>query len=397
MDLAVGNVIEAVDQVGNGGLACAGGAHEGQLLARLGKEADVVEDGLALLISKVHMVKAHIARQLHILEGTVLLRYLPGPQVGMLVGLMEGTILVEGHIHQSHGAVVLLGRLIHQIKDTLGAGQSHDHRVELLGDLADGVGQALGQLEEGSDDAQGDAGANAAEGQSTAGHGDDDILGIADIDQDGHEDVGVLIGLVGALKEGVVYLIKALLGLLLMAKDLDYLLAVDHLFNIAVQIAQLHLLANEVAAAAAGQEPGHQQHTDDAKNYHAGKQQIGEDHAHKGHHNHHQRVDDLGDALGKHLTEGIHVVGVYTHHVAVSVGIKILDGQGLHMAEQIIPDLFLYALRDGNHQTVVGKGTQGTGKIEAAHENKGMEQAVKHRVIHGQQIGDIHVDEGAQK
>ncbi|CAN4039547.1 RNA polymerase sigma factor sigX, partial [Dysosmobacter welbionis] len=56
-DLAVGNVVEPVDQVGDGGLAGAGGTHEGQLLARLGKEADVVEDGLALLIGEVHMVE----------------------------------------------------------------------------------------------------------------------------------------------------------------------------------------------------------------------------------------------------------------------------------------------------------------------------------------------------
>ena len=38
-DLAVGNIIEAVDQVGDGGLARAGGAHKGDLLARLGVEA----------------------------------------------------------------------------------------------------------------------------------------------------------------------------------------------------------------------------------------------------------------------------------------------------------------------------------------------------------------------
>ena len=37
-DLAVGDVVEAVDEVGDGRLASTGGAHEGDLLTRLGIE-----------------------------------------------------------------------------------------------------------------------------------------------------------------------------------------------------------------------------------------------------------------------------------------------------------------------------------------------------------------------
>ena len=323
---------------------------------------------------------------------------LPGPEVRARRGLLQlVAILVVGHIDQGDGAVVLLGGLIHQVEDALGASQCHDHRVHLLGDLADGVGKALGELEEGGDGAQSNGAADAVQCQGAARHGDDDILDIADVDEDGHEDVGVLVGLIGALKQGVVDLAEALLGLGLMAEDLDYLLAVDHLLDVAVQVAQLHLLADEIAAAAAGQEPGDAEHPDDAHDDHSGQGQIGGQHAHKGDQDHHAGVDHLGDALGEHLAQGVHVVGVDAHHVAVGVGIKVLDGQGLHVAEQVVPDALLHALGDGDHQAVVGEGTQGAHDIQPGHHQKDPHQAAVIGGLHGQQGGDVVVDQVAQK
>ena len=108
MDLAVRDVVEAVDQVGNGGLTRAGGAHESQLLAGLGEKADVVEDGFALLIGEVHIIKAHVARQLGIGEAPVLLGDLPGPQIGALTGSWRRRPVI-GHVDQGDGAVILLG------------------------------------------------------------------------------------------------------------------------------------------------------------------------------------------------------------------------------------------------------------------------------------------------
>ena len=45
-DLAVGNVVKAVDEVRDGRLARAGRADKGDLLARLGVDGDVVQDRL---------------------------------------------------------------------------------------------------------------------------------------------------------------------------------------------------------------------------------------------------------------------------------------------------------------------------------------------------------------
>ena len=72
---------------------------------------------------------------------------------------------------------------------------------------------------------RGDAAGKAAKGHQAAGHGHNHVLDIADVDHDGHEDVGILVGLIGALTQGVVDLVKALLRLLLVAEDLDDLLA----------------------------------------------------------------------------------------------------------------------------------------------------------------------------
>ena len=48
-DLAVGNVVETIYEVGNGGLACAGGTDKGDLLPRFGPQADVVENQLVFV------------------------------------------------------------------------------------------------------------------------------------------------------------------------------------------------------------------------------------------------------------------------------------------------------------------------------------------------------------
>ena len=52
--------IKPVDQVGDGGFARTGGTHKGDFLAGFGKQADVVEDGLILVVAKHHVVEPHI-------------------------------------------------------------------------------------------------------------------------------------------------------------------------------------------------------------------------------------------------------------------------------------------------------------------------------------------------
>src|SRR5699024_651659 len=78
-DAAGVDVVKAVDEVGDGGLARAGGAHEGDLLAGLGVQADVLQDGAAFLVAKGDVVEPHVPPQRH--QGAV--RLLPGPAAGL--------------------------------------------------------------------------------------------------------------------------------------------------------------------------------------------------------------------------------------------------------------------------------------------------------------------------
>ena len=62
-DLAVGDVVEAVDQVRDRCLACSRGTHEGDLLTGLGPQGDVVQDILLIVVGEVHALHDEFAAQ----------------------------------------------------------------------------------------------------------------------------------------------------------------------------------------------------------------------------------------------------------------------------------------------------------------------------------------------
>ena len=242
-DLAVGDVVKAVEEVGDGGFARAGGPHEGHLLAGLGVQGDVVEHRLARHILKVHVEQPHIAGQLGVGDGAVgLVGVLPGPGPGPLLTLHKLTVLFGG-VDKSDIALVLLGLLIHQLEDPLRAGQTHHHGVDLVGHLADVAHELAGHVQEGNGDADGHGHAGetdvggSGEQQQAAGEGHQHVQHVADVVEDGHEDVGVAVGPLGLGEQGVVDGVKGRLGLLLVAENLDNLLAAHHLLHKALQLA----------------------------------------------------------------------------------------------------------------------------------------------------------------
>ena len=72
---------------------------------------------------------------------------------------------------------------------------------------------------------------------------------VAQIPHDGHQDIGEGIGLGSVVAQLFIFLVELLDGLFLMAEDLDHFLAVDHLFNVSVQIAKGLLLSYKKVAA----------------------------------------------------------------------------------------------------------------------------------------------------
>ena len=156
-DFTVGNVVEPINQVGNGGFTGAGCAHEGDLLARFGVKADVVKDNLVFRITKVHMVQHYAAFQLGIGDRTVrFMGMFPSPQIGAGFRFGELAIFIHLGIDQFHIAFIGFGDLIHQLKHTLCTSRSVDHKVHLLAHLGDGVSKALVQANKGHHSADGD-------------------------------------------------------------------------------------------------------------------------------------------------------------------------------------------------------------------------------------------------
>ena len=113
-DFAVGDVIEAVDEVGDGRLAGTGGADKRDLLTRLGVYGHAVQHLVVRRVAKVHVVHDQIATQRHVLDlAGRAVRMLPRPHAGVVVGLLELPGLgVHLCVDERHVALVGLGLLV---------------------------------------------------------------------------------------------------------------------------------------------------------------------------------------------------------------------------------------------------------------------------------------------
>ena len=206
-DAAALDVVEAVDEVGDGGLAGAGGAHEGDLLPRLRVEGEVLEHGLFRHVGEVHPVEADIAPEGHPL--TVRLH----PEV------------VPAHVFQGDFPLIQLRRHIQHVEDALGAGQGQHDGVELLGDLAHPLGKVPDVAQEGDEHA---AGVGPAEPQHAHGAGQG-VEKVGEVIEDGPHDGGDGGGLRGGAAEVLVDGLKVRHHLGLVGEDLHVPLPGDHL------------------------------------------------------------------------------------------------------------------------------------------------------------------------
>ena len=387
------NVIKPVDQVGNGGLSRAGGAHEGDLLAGLGKQGHVVEHRLFRVVAEVHMVKAHVAPQLR--QGAVGL--LPGPVAGAAVRLRQGVAVLQ-HPDQGGGAVVGFGVGVHHGENPLGAGHRRQKGIHLLADLAHRLGHLLDiqQIRAQRADVE-----HAGDGQQAAHTAGDGIVDAGEVAHGGHHGPGVGLGHGGGVPIGAVAGGELVQGLLLMVKDLDDLLTLDHLLNVAVEAAQGRLLLLEADAAAAAHALHHQEHQPQE---HEGDQRQRPVQIHQHHHRAHegQQVGHhAGEAVADHIGHGVHVVGEAAHQVAGLVGVEIPQGQGLEPVEQILPQGGHGPLGDADHQAGIGIGAPGGGQEHAAHGHQHPEQALEvpgHNVVQGglEEVAAGHGAHGAE-
>ena len=187
-----------------------------------------------------------------------------------------------------------------------------------------------------------------------------------------------------------------------MAEHLDDLLAGDHFFDVAIDIAQRLLLGGEILGGVAADLDGDQHHGENCQDYKNRQNQVVGYHGDKDRQNGHQGRQQLGNTLGEHLAQGVGVVGVVAHGVAEGVGIKIPDGKGLHVSKHIIPDIPQNALRDGCHDDTLSGGGhnadskqnshfnddfQQTGEIGGAAEQHGLDVIIDDGLHHGHGLG----------
>lgn len=145
------------------------------------------------------------------------------------------------------------------------------------------------------------------------------------------------MGAVAVFKEGVVDLVELLNGALLVAEDLDDLLAGHRLLNIALGFGDGLLLAQEEFGAAAADALGDDDHQNHAE--HRNERQPDAEIEHNAEHGQHDRarLDEGGDGFGHELAQRVDIVGVEAHDIAVLVGVEVADGKILHAAEHL-PD-----------------------------------------------------------
>ena len=176
-----------------------------------------------------------------------------------------------------------------------------------------------------------------------------------------------------------------------MVEDLDDLLTLDHLLNIAVDRAQRLLLLLEADPAAAADVFHHQQHQ---RQKHKGNQRqnpVQIQHHANGTQKGQGAGNQAGEAVIQHFRNGVDVVCEAAHQVAGLVRVKIPQRQLLHPAEQIAADGCHGTLGNVHHDAGIGKGAQRRQAEGTAQQHQHPDQA---REIAGQ---DIIVDNGLEK
>ena len=205
------DIIETHQQFDQGGLAGAGGADDGDHLTLLYIAAEVVDDRRVFGITEPYVVKGDLTG-----NGSWICR-----------------ILGEAHFI----------RLFHEFKDPFRGCYHGLHHVADLGQLGDGLGEALHILNEGDDITHLDG---SAGGEDGAGDGDRHIADVGHQIQDGHHQTGQELGFPAGSIQSVIGLFEGADLVFLLMEGRDDIMAGEGLFDLTVDLAQIVLLLFEV-------------------------------------------------------------------------------------------------------------------------------------------------------
>ena len=249
-------------------------------------------------------------------------------------------------LHQLHAALVHLGLKVHSRKQALGTGQRVEQEVAELRKLVDGHGGLAHKDQVACKCAHI---GEPLDAEHAARHGDDGIVDVANHDGHGHHGVGIAHGGGAGAAKLVVAAGEAGNIRRLAVKDLDDLLARDHLFDISVQVAKRCLLGGKEALRARArvariQHNGRIAHERDNREL-----PVKDDEHGRGAHNLNGGLNHVGKAVVERLGDGVDVVGEKAHDVARARAVKITERQRLDVREQVAANIGHHALGRTHH------------------------------------------------
>ena len=191
------------------------------------------------------------------------------------------------------------------------------------------------------------------QGDDSAKHGTENEYQVRQVAVYRHHYICMLVGVIGTGTERLVQFGKAFDGLLLMTEGLYHLLTGKHLLHIAVHGTQVMLLVLEIKGGTFTQLPGGKHHHTGHDQHQDGERQRQHYHTCEGGNDGDERGEHRWQTAAYHLTQRVHIVGIYRHDVAMRMLVEISYRQLLHMLEQTFPQPQQGALTNVYHQTVI--------------------------------------------
>ena len=323
------NVIEAVNEIDDGGFSGSGGPYESDFLPGFGVEADAVENGFLRGVAKNHVMEAHIPPQQ---SQRMIPRILPGPASGFADAFFYGTLGSLLCRSENHMALIFLRLFLHHAEDPLRPGHGGQHKVGLLSKLIDGHSRLADK-----DQIAGQAAyiRQAVDGHDPADDGYQGIINIGNTHHHGNHGAGEAHCFDAGLPQLFVSVPEGFQIGGFVVEDLHHFLTGDHLLHVAVQLSQMFLLLVKIVFALFGTVADVQEHGRVPQNHQKGQPPVQEEQQNQGPHYLDKTLDNHGEAVVEGVRDGVHIVGEAAHNVSVGVGVKIFQRQAFHGAEQI--------------------------------------------------------------
>ena len=284
----------------------------------------------------------------------------PCPHTGTFLALHNLAILFFC-VNQRHVAVICFRLLVNQIKDTLRTGQTHNDCVDLIGHLADISAELSGHVKERhcNTDTKSHPGQTQIrhmkiqQGASHQSHYH--IEDISDIRQNRHQRVGVLVCTLRHMEQFFINAVEVLFRLLFMTEYFYDFLAVHELFDKTFRLSHLFLLADKISGGTAADFFRHKRHECDSDNHYQKQPDtvIKHDTHYCSYRN--QRDQKLRYTLRNQLSQGINIVGIIAHDIAMVMRVKIFNRQILHAVEHLLTQFHQRSLRNHRHSSGISK------------------------------------------